>query len=72
VNWDAVKVKLPGRRFIAPSRTVELSNPLGFTRALVEPLLEASSGLEELLDGLEGMSVEGRPHENEKRRSHAS
>lgn len=52
VNWDRVSVSLerPGRWPL--SRTVHLDNPLGFTRADVEPLIEAAGTTEELLDSL--------------------
>jgi hypothetical protein len=53
VGWDRVTVRqlIPGCWPVL--RTVQLADPLGFTRTLVEPLFEPGAALGEVIDALE-------------------
>ena len=56
VDWDAMTFKLRGRYNWPSYRTVNLADPLGFTRAEAEPIFENARSLESLLGALEALS----------------
>lgn len=51
VDWDRVQLK-SGRGPAPAYRTVELADPLGFTRGEMEPVFSGARSLDDLLDGL--------------------
>jgi len=52
VDWDRICFRRDGRGCWPILRTVHLDDPLGFTRAAIGDLVEGSSSLDEILDGL--------------------
>ncbi len=51
VDWDVVGLRLPGKdRWSVLHRTVELSDPLGWTRRELEPVIAASESVPDLLE----------------------
>ncbi len=61
VNWDRVRVRT-GTGYWAPTRTLDMSNPLGHTRAQTEETFDHARSLGELMDDLKQVSpqfVEG-------------
>jgi proteasome accessory factor A len=56
VDWDRMVFKFRGRRSWPSFRTLDLSDPLAFTRAEAEPIFELSQSFAELLDGLESVA----------------
>ena len=57
VDWDSITFKIRGRHSWPTSRTVDLADPLSFTRAEVQPLADSEPNLEDLLDALETEST---------------
>jgi proteasome accessory factor A len=55
VNWDYVRVRTAGRNSWPRSRTIDLADPLTWTRDQCQPVFERSQDLDELLDGLEAL-----------------
>ncbi len=53
VDWDEIRFRVEAQRFRAKYRRLEMSNPLGMTRAVAESAFERSETLDELLDALE-------------------
>ena len=50
VNWDMIRFRNPKRRWGRAGRTkIEMSNPLGWTREALEPVLSRATSLEEIL-----------------------
>lgn len=58
VDWDEIRFRIQAQRFRAKYRKLEMSNPLGMTRAETESAFESSETLDELLDALEAQSEE--------------
>jgi proteasome accessory factor A len=58
VDWDGIKFRLQGRRPSFVMRTIEMANPLAFTKEMAGPLFEQAETLEDLLDGLEAATDE--------------
>jgi Pup amidohydrolase len=58
VNWDFIKFKFRDRGFFSTYRTLDMANPLRFTRAATEPLFNQVETLEEALDALSAMEGE--------------
>jgi hypothetical protein len=57
VDWDLIRFRRRGRGPWPVTRTLHLDDPLGFTRAEVEPVIAAASSLDEVLDALQATSV---------------
>jgi proteasome accessory factor A len=57
VDWDQMTFKLPGRFSWPTYRTVALADPLGYTRAELEPLFAQCATLTDLLDALDDYSA---------------
>jgi proteasome accessory factor A len=57
VDWDRITFKLRGRHNWPTYRTLNLTNPLGFTQAEAQPILENSLEFAELLDGVDSLST---------------
>jgi len=54
VDWDSIRFRIEHEgRYMPTYRTVELNDPLSFTRGECEPLLRGIVSLEEALDALE-------------------
>lgn len=56
VDWDLITFKLRGRHSWPTSRTLDLDNPLSFTRSQTQPLFDAADDMESLLDSLDNLS----------------
>ncbi len=52
VDWDVIKFWQAGRGYWPVVRTLRLDNPLGFTRAAVEGVLQSACTLNDILDAL--------------------
>jgi proteasome accessory factor A len=52
VDWDAMRFRRPGDGAWAALRGLRLDDPLGFTRAAVEPILRDAPTLDQALDAL--------------------
>jgi hypothetical protein len=52
VDWDYVTVKCKGRQGWPVYRTIDLANPLAFTKAQAEHIFQEDNSLEEVLDAL--------------------
>jgi len=57
VDWDRMVFKLRGSRSWQSCRTLDMANPLAFTRAEAEPIFESGASFAELLDGLESLTA---------------
>jgi hypothetical protein len=55
VNWDAIRVRIRRPDGSVRYRSVELADPLGFTKAQTERLFQSAESVEEILDRLEQM-----------------
>jgi proteasome accessory factor A len=53
VDWDSIRFKIRGRNYWPTYRTLELADPLGFTRAEAEPAFLETETLSQALDALE-------------------
>lgn len=53
VDWDSIRFKIKGQSYWPYYRTLDLPNPLAFTRAAMEPLLREGASLDQVLDALE-------------------
>ena len=60
VNWDEVRLSLPGRRWSGRRLTVPLADPLGFTRAAVEEVFREGRELKEVAESLAGLEAGSR------------
>jgi proteasome accessory factor A len=61
VDWDSIRFEGKRRdRSWSSTRTLELGNPLGFTKAECEPLFGKAKKLEHLLDALEDVNSHAR------------
>jgi len=61
VDWDRISFKLRGKHSWPYYRTLDLADPLGFTRAEAEPIFESSLDLEEALDALSALTAPDAP-----------
>jgi proteasome accessory factor A len=61
VDWDYIKFRMTNG-YWSSVRRVDMANPLEFTRSALEPLLDRSAGLEEILGELEHPSTGGTTH----------
>jgi len=52
VDWDAIRFRRAGRGYWPVVRTLRLDDPLGFTRAAVEGVIQDASTLDDVLDAL--------------------
>jgi len=50
VDWDSITFSLKGNNYWSTQSTVQLTNPLGFTRAVCEPVFQSSATLAEALE----------------------
>jgi Pup amidohydrolase len=57
-DWDSVGFKLWGKSYWPAYRRVDLANPLGFTRAAMQPVFHQAESLESLLDALDAASAD--------------
>jgi proteasome accessory factor A len=57
VDWDRMVFKFRGPRSWQSCRTLDMANPLAFTRAEAEPIFESGASFAELLDGLESLTA---------------
>jgi proteasome accessory factor A len=63
VDWDFIRFKIRGKGYWPARRTLDMANPLAFTRAAVEPLLGEGRNLDDVLDGLEARRpIAAGPH----------
>ena len=53
VDWDSIRFKIRGRNYWPTYRTLELADPLGFTRAEAEPAFLETETLSQALDALD-------------------
>jgi proteasome accessory factor A len=56
IDWDRIVFKFLGIRSWPNCRTLDLADPLAFTRTEAEPIFESSRSFTELLDGLEAIA----------------
>lgn len=56
VDWDSITLRLPGRSYWPRYRRVELPDPLGLSRAEVQPIFEHSKDLESVLEAVQAQS----------------
>ncbi|MFZ0692338.1 MAG: hypothetical protein WAM68_21065, partial [Acidobacteriaceae bacterium] len=52
VDWDRMTFRIRGRYAWPSYRTIDLEDPLAFTRAEAEPIFDACTDFSDLLDGL--------------------
>lgn len=55
VDWDSITFRMPGPRGWPVYRTIELDDPLGFTRSDAQPAFDNSTYFDELLGELEAL-----------------
>ena len=53
VDWDTLRFRIAGTGYWPTYRSLDLGDPLRFTRAEAAPLFERAAGLDQLLDALE-------------------
>ena len=58
VDWARLRLRL-WPEYWSGSRTVDLDDPLGFTRAEVEPIIHAAETLQDVFDGLHSLASTG-------------
>jgi Pup amidohydrolase len=56
VDWDRMTFRIRGRYAWPSYRTIDLEDPLAFTRAEAQPIFDASTDFSDLLDGLKELS----------------
>jgi hypothetical protein len=56
VDWDSISFSLKGDGYWPRLNTVNLNNPLGFTRSACDRVFQSSANLEEALELLGGTS----------------
>jgi len=61
VDWDRITFKIKGRHNWPSYRTLALADPLGFTQAHAESIFEDCTDFNDLLDGLESLSIAKSP-----------
>jgi hypothetical protein len=52
IDWDSIRFRLASRSGWPIYRTLEMADPLGFTKADTAALLDSGLPLEEILDAL--------------------
>ena len=52
VNWDSIRFHETGSSYLARYRTLELANPLAFTRSEVEGIFQKAASFKEILNAL--------------------
>ena len=52
VDWDSVRFRVGSERYRTLFQRLDMSSPLGFTKAIAESCFENAETLEELLDSL--------------------
>ena len=52
VDWDRMAFRTLGSSYWPTVRTLHLPDPLGFTRAVVEPVIREAAGIDDILDAL--------------------
>jgi hypothetical protein len=57
VDWDRITFRIKGRHNWPSYRTIAIADPLGFTQAHAESIFDECSDFNDLLDGLESLSV---------------
>jgi proteasome accessory factor A len=57
VDWDRITFKIRGRYTWPTYRTLDMDNPLGFTKDIAEPIFDSCADFGDLLDGLESLSA---------------
>jgi proteasome accessory factor A len=57
VDWDRITFRIKGRHNWPSYRTIALADPLGFTQAHAESIFEECTDFNDLLDGLESLTV---------------
>ena len=61
VDWDTVTLRIKGKGYWPSYQTINLADPLGFTKAQMEPVFEQAGTMESVLDAIAGEAVETRP-----------
>lgn len=63
VDWDCIKFKLKGKNpWGTTYRTLDLANPLAFTRAQTAQIFQQRASLEQTLDALEASQIDKEAH----------
>ena len=57
VNWDQLRLR-PSDSEWPYEETVDLADPLGFTRAEVEPIIDGAREFRDVLTGLQALNTE--------------
>ena len=52
IDWDHIKFRKAGRGYWPTLRTVHLADPLGFTRAVAEDIIQQADAFDDILDAL--------------------
>ena len=60
-----MRFRRAGRGYWSPVRTLRLDDPLGFTRAAVEPVIRDAACLDDVLDALRAAPSVDQSHCNE-------
>jgi proteasome accessory factor A len=61
VDWDSIRFRMRGQSYWPTYRSADLADPLAFTRAQTESLLQAGETLDAVLDRLEEVAAGERP-----------
>jgi proteasome accessory factor A len=69
VDWDSITFRLKGRTYWPTYRTVELRNPLRFTRAEMETIFAESETLESLVEAVDASDVPGVAYPGDQQRA---
>lgn len=72
VNWDFIRFKFKNENNRTVKRTLELANPLGFTRAHAEHALQESESLSQLLDALGAPPEDKLPVKSQSLQAHGN
>ncbi len=71
IDWDHIQFTSIGNGFGFGRRTFDLANPLKFTRAMSEPVLNRAGSIEAILDALEVSGATSPPKEEESHHEHS-
>ncbi len=69
VDWDSIRFSFRGENYWPRLRTIDLAHPLHYTKDMTEPCFRDSESLEEILDAMEALNGESKPHENAEKDS---
>lgn len=58
VDWDRITFRKTGRGYWPAYRTLHLDNPLGFTRAITEGVIQQAATLDDILDALQASQAD--------------